>query len=113
MEKYDEDVSAQRQRQELQPQVSHPLCEYNIKISELKDDIFVRTSNDNKVAPSVVDKQFLSLMKSYFQQDETGHWSAPLPFKQPKPPMPSNRLQAWKRAQILDSKLDHFNGAYQ
>jgi hypothetical protein len=47
-------------------------------------------------------------MKSYFQQDETGHWSAPLPFKQPKPPMPSNRLQAWKRAQILDSKLDHF-----
>jgi hypothetical protein len=92
-----------------------PLCEYNIKISDLKDDIFVRTSNDNKVAPSVEDKQFLSLMKSDFQQDDTGHWSAPLPFKQPKPPMPNNRLQAWKRAQVLDSslrknqnKLDHF-----
>jgi hypothetical protein len=49
----------------------------------------VRTSNDNKVAPSVEDKQFLSLMKSDFQQDDTGHWSAPLPFKQPKPPMPN------------------------
>jgi hypothetical protein len=40
----------------------------------------VRTSNDNKVAPSVEDKQFLSLMKTDFQQDDTGHWSAPLPF---------------------------------
>ena len=61
-----------------------PLCEYNIKISDLKDDIFVRTSNDSKVAPSVEDKQFLSLMKSDFQLDDTGYWSAPLKVVQQK-----------------------------
>jgi hypothetical protein len=72
-----------------------PLCEYSIKISDLKDDIFVRTSNDNKVAPSVEDKKILSLIKSDFQQDDTGYWSAPLLFKQPNPPMPNNRLHAW------------------
>jgi hypothetical protein len=44
-------------------------------------------------------------MKSDFQQDDTGHWSAPLPFKQPTPPMPNNRLQAWKKVQSIDSSL--------
>jgi hypothetical protein len=61
-----------------------PLCEHNIEISDLKDDIFVRTSNDSKVAPSVEDKQFLSLMKSDFQLDDTGYWSAPLKVVQQK-----------------------------
>ncbi|CAC5421662.1 unnamed protein product [Mytilus coruscus] len=73
-----------------------PLCENNIEISDLKDDIFVRTTNDNKVGLSVEDRQFLSLMDTDFRKDNTGHWSAPLPFKQPKPPIPNNRSQAWK-----------------
>ncbi|XP_071147616.1 uncharacterized protein [Mytilus edulis] len=82
-----------------------PLCENNIEISDLKDDIFIRTTNDNKVGLSVEDRQFLSLMDTDFRKDDTGHWSAPLPFKQPKPPIPNNRSQAWKRAQILDTSL--------
>ncbi|XP_071160994.1 uncharacterized protein [Mytilus edulis] len=44
-------------------------------------------------------------MDTDFRKDDTGHWSAPLPFKQPKPPIPNNRSQAWKRAQILDTSL--------
>jgi hypothetical protein len=107
MEQYDEDVSAQRKTHVRNDgrSITFPLCEYNIKISNLKDDIFVRTSNENKVAPSVEDKQFLSLMKSDFQQDDTGHWSAPLPFKQPKPHMPNNLDSSLRKNQ---NKFDHF-----
>ena len=82
-----------------------PLCEKNIEINDFSDEIFIKTSDDNKVGFSVEDKRFLKLMESDFVQDDTGHWTAPLPFKQPKPPIPNNRSQAWKRAQILDSSL--------
>ncbi|CAG2227235.1 unnamed protein product [Mytilus edulis] len=50
-----------------------PLCENNIKIRDLKDDIFIRTTNDNKVGLSVEDRQFLSLMDTDFRKDDTGH----------------------------------------
>ncbi|CAG2195834.1 unnamed protein product [Mytilus edulis] len=50
-----------------------PLCENNIEISDLKDDIFIRTTNDNKVGLSVEDRQFLSLMDTDFRKDDTGH----------------------------------------
>ncbi|CAG2224086.1 unnamed protein product [Mytilus edulis] len=92
-----------------------PLCDLNIKVNDVQDHIFVRTPADNKLGPSVQDRQFLELMQRHFRKDENGLWSAPLPFIQPKPQMPNNRYQAWKRAQILDSslrkdskKLEHF-----
>ncbi|XP_071158970.1 uncharacterized protein [Mytilus edulis] len=92
-----------------------PLCNLNIKVNDVQDHIFVRTQADNKLGPSVQDRQFLELMQRHFRKDENGLWSAPLPFIQPKPQMPNNRYQAWKRAQILDSslrkdskKLEHF-----
>lgn len=54
-------------------------------------------------------------MENCFKKDDIGYWTAPLPFKQSKPPIPNNRSQAWKRAKILDSSLrknplkrDHF-----
>ncbi|CAC5376601.1 unnamed protein product [Mytilus coruscus] len=80
-----------------------PLCDLNIKVDDVEDLIFVRTPADNKLGLSVQDRQFLELMQRHFRKDENGLWSAPLPFIQPKPQMPNNRYQAWKRAQILES----------
>ncbi|CAC5401470.1 unnamed protein product [Mytilus coruscus] len=82
-----------------------PLCDLNIKVNDVEDHIFVRTPADNKLGLSVQDRQFLELMQRHFRKDENGLWSAPLPFIQPKPQMPNNRYQAWKRAQILESSL--------
>ena len=82
-----------------------PLCEMNIEIYDQTDKIFIRTQDDNKVGLSVEDKHFLKLMESECKMDKTGHWSAPLPFKDLKPHLPNNRPQAWRRAQILHDSL--------
>ena len=82
-----------------------PLCPYNISVKSKEDEVFVRTPDDNKVGMSVEDKQFLKFMDEEFKIDETGHWSAPLPFKDTKPVMPNNYPQALKRAHILDANL--------
>jgi hypothetical protein len=82
-----------------------PLCPYNINIKEIDNDVFFRTPDDNNVGTSVEDRKFPALMDTKFCKDETGHWSAPIPFKDSKPPMPNNFVQARKRAYILDSSL--------
>ena len=82
-----------------------PLCPYNISVKSREDELFVRTPDDNKVGLSVEDKQFLKLMDEEFKIDETGHWSASLPFKNTKPVMPNNYPQALKRTHIFDASL--------
>ena len=72
---------------------------------DLRVDIFQRTKDDNKIGLSVEDRAFVQLMDREFHKDSTGHWSAPLPFRTPKPKMPNNRDQALKQAKSLDRFL--------
>lgn len=57
-------------------------------------DIFVKTKNDDKIALSIEDTEFLSLMDKELEMDCEGSWTAPLPFKKQRPRLPNNRPQA-------------------
>ena len=61
--------------------------------------------NDDKIALSIEDKEFLSLMDKELEKDCEGSWTAPLPFKKQRPQLPINRPQALKRAKILADNL--------
>ncbi|KAK3082658.1 hypothetical protein FSP39_001646 [Pinctada imbricata] len=80
-------------------------CEYNIQLTS-NDTIFQRTQNDNKVAMSIEDKEFLALMDREMVKGQDGHWMAPLPFKKGRSRLPNNRSQALDRAKTLDGSLD-------
>ncbi|XP_062610035.1 uncharacterized protein LOC134271839 [Saccostrea cucullata] len=73
--------------------------------SETCDYLFHRSRDDDKLGLSVEDRKFLSIMDQEFQRDQNGKWIAPLPFRSPRPVLPNNRPQAWRRAQILDASL--------
>ena len=68
-------------------------------------DVFVRTEHDEKIGMSVEDKEFVKLMDSSFEKDESNHWVAPLPFHYPIPQFEDNRSNALKRALTLDAGL--------
>lgn len=59
--------------------------------------VFQRTDSDNKCAMSFEHELFLKIMNKEVQQDEKNNWVAPLPFKSPRPLLPSNREQALSR----------------
>nr|XP_034318941.1 uncharacterized protein LOC105335138 [Crassostrea gigas] len=85
-------------------------CENHFQVKEHQaldtyDTLFQKSPDDDKIGLSVEDRKFLSLMDEEFQKDENGKWIAPLPFRSPKPMMPNNRSQAWRRARILDASL--------
>lgn len=86
-------------------------CPNKIRIKETSlvhsrdHDLFVRTAQDEKIGPSAEDKEFLNLMEKEFHKDESGNWSAPLPFRSPRPKLPNNKQQAFHRARILDNSL--------
>nr|XP_034305596.1 uncharacterized protein LOC117682359 [Crassostrea gigas] len=85
-------------------------CENHFQVREHQaldtyDTLFQKSPDDDKIGLSVEDRKFLSLMDEEFQKDENGKWIAPLPFRSPKPMMPNNRSQAWRRARILDASL--------
>jgi hypothetical protein len=44
-------------------------------------------------------------MEEGFEKDSSGKWKAPLPFRNPRPVLENNRLQALNRAQLLDDSL--------
>lgn len=69
------------------------------------DPVFIRTAGDNQRSLSVEDQNFLQIMDSCMQKHESGHWIAPLPFKDPRERLPNNRELALKRAQLLHSSL--------
>ena len=69
------------------------------------DSVFLKTSDDDQVGFSVEDRQFLQLMDKEIKRDEDGFWTAPLPFKCDVQGIPNNRMQAWRRACILDENL--------
>ncbi|VDI23532.1 Hypothetical predicted protein [Mytilus galloprovincialis] len=54
---------------------------------------------------SIEDKKFMRLMSYEKQQDENQNWTAPLSFKESRPLLPNNRLQALNRARAFDISL--------
>jgi hypothetical protein len=75
----------------------------------IKDNIFMKTDHDEKIAPSVEDKIFLNLMGRDFRRNSDGHWEAPPPFRNQTQLLhvPNNRSQAVTRALSLDRSLKH------
>ena len=69
------------------------------------DDVFMRTSDDEKISLSVEDKKFLKIMNEGFRKNQNGNWSAPLPFKSKRPSLPDNYEQALQRAKKLRMKF--------
>lgn len=72
----------------------------------VQDPIFVKTKDDNKVGPSIEDREFIQIMDSHFHKGSDGGWVAPLPFRSSRSRLPNNRSQAVKRANILTKSLE-------
>lgn len=64
-------------------------------------ELFHTAEDDNSVGLSVEDRDFLELMNKEMHRDEKGNWLAPLPFRTLRTPLPNNRSQAEKRAEML------------
>lgn len=69
----------------------------NVSDGSLGSKIFERTTDDNKVAPSVEDRYFIHLMDKGMFLDDANNWVAPVPFRAPRPRLPNNREYAFKR----------------
>ena len=67
--------------------------------------MFKRLPEDNKIGLSSDDRDFLKIMDDKFQKDKSGLWTAPLPFKSSRLPLPDNRNQAFNRAMLLKKNL--------
>eukprot|EP00079_Xenopus_tropicalis_P036616 XP_017950387.1 PREDICTED: uncharacterized protein LOC101733460 [Xenopus tropicalis] len=77
--------------------------------------VFHTTNDDNKIAPSIEDKEFIRIMDNEFFKDNSNSWVAPLPFRTTRTKLPNNREQAISRFASLQRTLkskpemkDHF-----
>ncbi|XP_044158322.1 uncharacterized protein LOC122944157 [Bufo gargarizans] len=82
----------------------------NTNLSPTYDDSFGSTvfnvsSEDDKLAPSAEDKEFLKVMDNEFFQEDSNSWVAPLPFRLPREKLPNNLHQAVKRFSSLKRTL--------
>ncbi|XP_067279227.1 uncharacterized protein [Pseudorasbora parva] len=80
---------------------AHKNSMYGTSEDSLGCDVFQRTENDNKLAPSIEDTAFLRIMNSDVHKDEENSWVAPLPFREPRQMLPNNREQALNRFHSL------------
>lgn len=71
----------------------------------LGNNIFKRTQDDEKVAPSIEDRAFIKLMDKEMFIDSSNSWVAPLPFRIPRQRLPNNRDQSMKRLLSLHQTL--------
>ncbi|KAL5021845.1 hypothetical protein ScPMuIL_001000 [Solemya velum] len=78
-------------------------CESELTVKE--DPIFKRVPGDEKPGLSLEDKRFLDIMRTGFQRTTSGHWEAPMPFKENRPFLPDNKRMALKRAKSFDISL--------
>ncbi|KAK0144244.1 hypothetical protein N1851_017386 [Merluccius polli] len=82
-----------------------PPCEK----TQTKDDvgklIFKQRADDDKLAFSIEDQDFLDIMNREFHKDETNNWVAPLPFRSTRQRLPNNRGQAVRRLMSLRRTL--------
>ncbi|XP_028847241.1 uncharacterized protein LOC114796892 [Denticeps clupeoides] len=74
--------------------------------NQLGEMFFHTTTDDDTPALSADDKDFIDIMEKEVYQNEGNSWVAPLPFRCPRPQLPSNRMQALKRLQCLRKTLD-------
>ncbi|XP_053375012.1 uncharacterized protein LOC128547190 [Mercenaria mercenaria] len=86
-----------------------PPCQSRLFLKERHDvmasqDVFVRTPEDDKFGLSAEDEEFLGIMNRSFQKTPKG-WSAPLPFRDPRPKLPNNRDQVLRRSHSLKASL--------
>ncbi|KAK7877393.1 hypothetical protein WMY93_031909, partial [Mugilogobius chulae] len=68
---------------------------------QIGEQIFQQGEKDEKLAPSLDDQAFLQIMERDFYQDSTNSWTAPLPFRTPRPHLPNNRNLALSRLESL------------
>ncbi|XP_076045077.1 uncharacterized protein LOC143027605 [Oratosquilla oratoria] len=80
-------------------------CGNQIHVSEVKDDLFKVTKDDDKAALSIEDRKFLDVMNSEFRKDQSGHWVAPLPFRPNVVATSNNRDFVWHRTLSLHRSL--------
>ncbi|KAK0143480.1 hypothetical protein N1851_018392 [Merluccius polli] len=78
----------------------------NVGDRQLGSKIFEITEDDNKVAPSIEDRQFVQLMDKEMFMDNNNSWVAPLPFRTQRPRLPNNREQALARFTSLCRTLE-------
>ncbi|XP_052761860.1 uncharacterized protein LOC128204486 [Mya arenaria] len=72
--------------------------------SDILNDIFAHTPDDDRLGLSAEDEEFLEIMKKDLKKLPEG-WSAPLPFHNPRQRLPNNRNQALKRTHSLQASL--------
>ncbi|XP_040209626.1 uncharacterized protein LOC120940698 [Rana temporaria] len=72
---------------------------------DLGDSVYQTTCDDNKIAPSVEDKEFIKIMDEEFFKDNSNSWVAPLPFRVPRLTLPNNRGQSLTRFAALKKTL--------
>ncbi|KAL2082436.1 hypothetical protein ACEWY4_022254 [Coilia grayii] len=84
---------------------SHVSGPTRVKEDRLGQNVFDRTEQDNKLAPSVEDEIFLKIMDKEVYRNDSQSWVAPLPFRQPRQRLLNNREQALKRFESLQRNL--------
>ena len=73
--------------------------------SNIGQDVFAKTPDDEKRSFSSDDRDFLAIMEDGFVRGENGNWIAPLPFRKDRPRFENNLTQALQRARNLQRSL--------
>lgn len=66
------------------PERSHSPSSLHVSgcnVDSIGQQVFTRTADDHRLAPSVEDMQFLQIMDSEFYQGSDNSWVGPLPFR--------------------------------
>lgn len=79
----------------------------------VNDNLFQKTEHDEKIRFSIEDREFLKLMNTSLERDDSGYWVAPLPFKQNRLRLPDNKTQALQRVRAFDKNLRHNSRTYE
>lgn len=91
------------------PESSHSFASLKVSgrnVDSIGQQVFTRSPDDHKLAPSVEDMQFLQIMDSEFYQDSDNSWVGPLPFRSPRQRLPNNRQLAYDRLMSLRRTLE-------
>ncbi|XP_034163934.2 uncharacterized protein LOC117598271 [Pangasianodon hypophthalmus] len=91
----------------MQVKETQQSCSMSNKTTEktLGQTVFSRTEHDNKPAPSMEDTAFLKVMDTNVYRNDANSWVAPLPFREPRQPLPNNKEQVVNRLTCLQRTL--------
>lgn len=70
-------------------------------LDDIGENIYERTEEDDKLGPSIEDREFLDLMTNRMIQSPSGHWIAPLPFRPDREKLPDNAAKVRRRFESL------------